>query len=113
MPPFLQFLIRRIFLAFLSLIIITMLLYAGVMVTPPEARARLYLPPGRGGERATENRIKVYIRQYHLDEPYLVQYFYWMWSLLDGSWGYSPTLRTNVLPSLIQRTPVTLEMAIL
>ena len=39
MPPFLQFLIRRIFAMFVSLVVITMVLYAGMMLTPPEARA--------------------------------------------------------------------------
>ncbi|GEM_PF-5247236 len=47
MPPFPQFLIRRIFAVFASLVVITMILYAGVMLTPPEARARLYVPPGK------------------------------------------------------------------
>ena len=112
MPPFLQFLIRRLFSAFVSLVIITMVLYAGVMLTPPEARARLYLPPGKGGERASEAFIGVLIRTHHLDEPYLVQYFYWAKSLRTGSWGYSPTLNADVLPSLLHRTPATLELAL-
>ena len=111
MPPFLQFLIRRLFSAFISLIIITMVLYAGMMLTPPEARARLYLPPGKGGERASEAFVNSLIRKYHLDQPYVVQYAYWMQSLVNGSWGYSPTLRADVLSELIRRTPVTLELA--
>jgi peptide/nickel transport system permease protein len=111
MPPFLQFLFRRIFSVFVSLIIITMVLYAGMMLTPPEARARLYLPPGKGGERATEAFINTIIEKYHLDQPYFVQYSYWAGSLAAGSWGYSPTLRANVLSELIRRTPATLELA--
>ena len=111
MSPFLQFLIRRFFSVFISLIIITMVLYAGMMLTPPEARARLYLPPGKGGERASEAFVNSLINQYHLDEPYLVQYTYWVRSLVTGSWGYSPTLRADVLPELIRRTPATLELA--
>ncbi|MCE9647720.1 MAG: ABC transporter permease [Chloroflexi bacterium] len=111
MSPFLQFVIRRIFSTFLSLVIITMVLYAGMMLTPPEARARLYLPPGKGGERASENFVNVLIKKYHLDQPYLVQYSYWARSLVTGSWGYSPTLRADVLPELIRRTPATLELA--
>lgn len=113
LPPFLQFVIRRLFYAMLSMIVITMMLYAGVMLTPPEARARLYIPPGKGGERASENFIAVVIRENHLDEPYLVQYAYWAKSLLTGSWGYSPTMRADVLPALLHRTPATLELAIL
>ncbi len=81
------------------------------MLTPPEARARLYLPPGKGGERASENFINSLIEKYHLDEPYLVQYAIWARSLVTGSWGYSPTLRADVLPELLRRTPVTLELA--
>jgi peptide/nickel transport system permease protein len=89
-----------------------MVLYGGMMLAPPVARARLYLPPGKGGERATENFVNSLIKQHHLDEPYLVQYVYWMRSLFTGSWGYSPTLRDDVLPSLLRRTPVTLELAV-
>ncbi len=112
MPPILQFLIRRIFSAVISLIIITMVLYSGFMLTPPEARARIYLPPGKGGERASEQYIENIIKENHLREPYLVQYFYWAKSLLQGSWGYSPTLNADVLPSLLHRTPATLELAL-
>jgi peptide/nickel transport system permease protein len=113
MPPFLQFLLRRIFAMFISLVVITMVLYAGVMLTPPEARARLYLPPGKGGERATEQYIQNIIDKNHLNDPYLVQYLYWAKSLLTGEWGYSPTLRDDVLPALLHRTPATLELAII
>jgi len=112
MPPFLQFLIRRIFAMFVSLVVITLVLYAGVMLTPPEARARIYLPPGKGGERASDAFVDSLIEKYHLDEPYLVQYGYWVRSLLTGEWGYSPTLRADVLPALLHRTPATLELSI-
>jgi ABC-type dipeptide/oligopeptide/nickel transport system permease component len=112
MSPFLRFIIRRLLQIPVSLLIITMVLYSGVMLAPPEARARLYLPKGKGGERVTENFISSTIKQNHLDEPYLVQYAYWVRSLLTSSWGYSPTLHDDVLPSLLRRTPVTLELAL-
>ena len=112
MPPFLQFVIRRLFYSLLSLIVITMVLYAGIMLTPPEARARLYLSPGKGGDRASEQYIQSIIDSNHLDEPFLIQYMFWVKSLLSGSWGYSPTLHSEVLPSLLHRTPATLELAI-
>lgn len=96
----------------ISLVVITMILYAGVMLTPPEARARIYLPPGKGGERATQAFIDTLIEKYHLDEPYLVQYWFWIKSLVTGSWGYSPTLRSDVLTALLHRTPATLELSL-
>jgi peptide/nickel transport system permease protein len=112
MPPFLQFFLRRLMSIPVTLLVITMVLYAGVMLTPPEARARLYLPPGKGGERATEAFINTLIDKYHLDEPYFVQYGYWVKSLVTGDWGYSPTLREHVLPALVKRTPATLELSL-
>ena len=110
MPPFLQFFLRRLISIPITLLVITMLLYAGVMLTPPEARARLYLPPGKGGERASDAFINTLVKKYHLDEPYLIQYGYWVKSLVSGEWGYSPTLREDVLTALIKRTPATLEL---
>jgi peptide/nickel transport system permease protein len=114
MPPFLQFLIRRIIAIPISLIVITMLLYAGVMLTPPEARISLYYQPN--AKRLTETQIKrmteVYIEMYHLRDPFLVQYSYWLESLLQGTWGYSPTLGEDVLPALLRRTPATAELTL-
>lgn len=92
--------------------LITMVLYAGVMLAPPEARAQLYIPKGKGGERISENFIPKVIRDHHLDEPYLVQYGYWIQSLVQGSWGYSPSLQEGVLDALLRRTPVTLELTL-
>jgi peptide/nickel transport system permease protein len=112
MPPFLRFVTRRLLQIPISLLIITMILYGGVMIAPAEARAYLYVPRGKGGERtASENYMRSLIKQHHLDEPYLVQYAYWVRSLFTSSWGYSPTLQDDVLPSLLRRTPVTLELA--
>lgn len=114
MPPFLQFVIRRFLVIPISLLLITMVLYAGVMLTPPEARASLYFPP-RMNPNMTEEQMRNFqetiIERYHLRDPFLVQYGYWVRSLFDGTWGYSPSIGENVLPALLKRTPVTLELA--
>jgi peptide/nickel transport system permease protein len=115
MPPFLQFVIRRFLVIPVSLLIITMVLYGGVMLTPPEARASLYYPP-RMNPNMSEEQLRRFqekiIERYHLREPFLIQYGYWVWSLFDGTWGYSPSLGQQVLPAILQRTPATLELGI-
>jgi peptide/nickel transport system permease protein len=115
MPPFLQFLIRRLLAIPISYLIITMVLYAGVMLTPPETRAMLYFPPTN--RQLTDEQynhiIANIINEYHLRDPYPVQYGYWLGSILQGKWGYSPTLKDDVLPALIHRTPATAELALL
>jgi peptide/nickel transport system permease protein len=114
MPPFLQFLFRRLIAIPISLLIITMLLYAGVMLTPPETRAVIYMPaPNTHQTEADIARLtKLTIQKYHLRDPYLVQYWYWVKSLFQGTWGYSPTIHENVLPALIRRTPATAELTL-
>jgi len=115
MPPLLQFIIRRFLVVPISLVIITMVLYGGVMLTPPEARAQLYFPE-RMNQNMTDEQMERFtdaiIKRYHLREPYLVQYGYWVSSLFDGSWGFSQSLNEEVLTALVRRTPVTLELSI-
>ena len=114
MPPFLQFVIRRFLAIPFSLFVITLVLYGGVMLTPPEARAELYMPK-KMAPHLTEEQIRhhreLIIERYHLRDPFPVQYLIWIRSLFSNSWGYSPTLKENVLPSLLRRTPATLELA--
>lgn len=113
MPPFLQFLIRRLLAIPISLLIVTMILYGGVMLTPPEARAELYFPkevPARWSEEDYERITEIIIERYHLRDPYPVQYAFWARTLLDGTWGYGRTLNDYVLPTLLRRTPATMEL---
>jgi ABC-type dipeptide/oligopeptide/nickel transport system permease component len=114
MPPFFQFLFRRIIAIFLSLLIITILLYAGVMMTPAETRVQLFYHPS--GQHMTEeqlaNSTQIFIQRFHLNDPFPVQYWTWVKSLLQGSWGYSPTLGEDVLPALFRRTPATAELTL-
>jgi len=115
MPPLLQFIIRRFLVVPVSLVIITMVLYGGVMLTPPEARAQLYFPQ-RMNQNLSDEQIERYtealIKRYHLRDPYIVQYGYWIATLFDGTWGFSQSLNAPVLPSLLQRTPITLELTL-
>lgn len=115
MPPLLQFVIRRFLSIPVSLLVITMVLYGGAMLTPPEARATLYMPDNMPPRLTDEQYAKIeekIIRLHHLRDPFLVQYYFWIKSLFDGKWGYSPSLNEYVLPSLLRRTPATLELAI-
>jgi ABC-type dipeptide/oligopeptide/nickel transport system permease component len=113
MPPLLKFLIRRFLVIPLTLFVITMLLYGGVMLTPPNARAQLYLPTNsRMTEKQLANLIELIIERYHLQEPFPVQYSYWVGTFFDGTWGYSPSLNEQVLPALLKRTPATAELTL-
>ena len=114
MPPILRFIINRLLSIPVTLLIITATLYGFVMLTPPETRAMLYFP--QTNRMLTEEQVKRLIEniieQHHLRDPYPVQYVMWLSSLIKGDWGYSPTLKEDVLKGLVRRTPVTAELTI-
>jgi ABC-type dipeptide/oligopeptide/nickel transport system permease component len=114
MPVFLQFIIRRMLLIPVSLFIITLVLYGGVMLTPPEARATIYMQDTNRQltEEQTQRMLAVIVRNHHLEDPLPIQYAYWIKNLIAGSWGYSPSLGEDVLPALLSRTPATAELTL-
>jgi peptide/nickel transport system permease protein len=115
MPFILRYLLKFFGTFVATLLLITAVLYAMVMFTPAETRATLYMPK-RTSPRMTEEQyqklIDMNIERYHLNDPYPVQYFYWISSLVRGNWGYSPTLQMDVLSAIIQRTPATAELTL-
>lgn len=115
MPPLLRYLINRTLSIPVTLFVITALLYATVMLTPAETRATLYMPKNmspRMTEEQYQKMLERMIERYHLNDPYPVQYFYWLTNLVQGNWGYSPTLQVDVLTEILRRTPVTAELTI-
>lgn len=113
MFAFLRHLLKRIISILLTLLITTALLYATAMLTPAETRATLYMPKNfspRMTEEQYQALLERNIERYHLNDPYPVQYFYWMTNVVQGSWGYSPTLQEDVLTAIIRRAPATVEV---
>ena len=108
-------LLERLLFLLLTLFIITAVLYAAVMLTPAEQRATLFLPPNlppRMTEEQYQTLINHIIERNHLNDPYPVQYYYWITSLAQGNWGFSQTLNEGVLDAIIQRSPVTAELTL-
>ena len=115
MPPLLRHLINRILSIPITLFIITAALYAVVMLTPAETRATLYMPRNtspRMTEEQYQKLLDLMIERYHLNDPYPVQYFYWVGNLVQGNWGYSETLQEDVLTAILRRTPATAELTL-
>ncbi|HSH89579.1 MAG TPA: ABC transporter permease [Ramlibacter sp.] len=57
-------------------------------------------------------KVIEYLRQkMHLDEPFPVRYGYWIWGVLHGDLGESLRIQEPVLGLILQKLPVTLELA--
>jgi len=52
-------------------------------------------------------------QQYRLDQPFYVQYVYWIGGVLSGNLGESMRLKEPVLTLIAQKFPVTLQLALM
>ncbi|NJN44438.1 MAG: ABC transporter permease [Anaerolineae bacterium] len=118
MSPLIRFILIRLILFPVTFIIVTATLYAMLMLTPPQVRAMMYLP-ARQYQAASSLTLdelydltKPYIKSKHLEDPYPIQYGYWLVSLVTEGGGYSPTLNGNVFEILLRRTPATAELTL-
>ncbi|MGH9809171.1 MAG: ABC transporter permease, partial [Terriglobia bacterium] len=50
-------------------------------------------------------------QQYHLDQPIPLQYVYWMKGVLSGDLGESMRIKEPVLHLILQKLPVTMQLA--
>jgi peptide/nickel transport system permease protein len=88
MPPFLRFLTLRLLAIPITLLIVTAALYAVMMLIPPEVRASHYLPKRANVEMKTREELRAMtakiIERHHFDDPFPVQYGFWLVDLLRG-----------------------------
>jgi peptide/nickel transport system permease protein len=63
------------------------------------------------GEDRDPEVIEQIRRQYHLDQPIPVQYVYWVKNALSGDLGESMRFKQPVLDLVLQKLPVTMQLA--
>jgi peptide/nickel transport system permease protein len=118
MSGFFQFFIRRLLFIPITLLIITLVLYGIAALAPIEVRAKLYWPPGASEQwmmladpEEVARLNQQVIKQYGLDDPFLIQYGRWIKNLMQGDWGASFSVN-EVLPAITHRAPVTIELTL-
>ena len=72
----------------------------------------LHLAPGDPalimlGPKANATSLAQLRHDLGLDQPFLVQYFRWIWRVLQGDWGRSIQLKREVLPLILLRFQAT------
>ena len=111
--PLLTFLGKRLLTVAGTFLIITAALYAMTLSIPVEQRVLPYLPNIRSDDPVVIRRfVERSIKQYGLDDPFPVQYVRWLGNMLQGDWGYSPILNTDVLSAISIRSPATIELTL-
>lgn len=101
------FIVRRLLLGALMLLIVSF----GVFVL-------LYISPGNvidamlGVTPRTPQTVAALRHQFHLDQPFLVQYWIWLRDALHFHFGTSNVTQANVATTLRQRFPISLFLGL-
>jgi len=93
-----SFLLRRLAMLLASLLVASFVIFAAMYLAPGNPIAAL-----TGGRSIPPDSIKILEARYHLNEPFLVQYWYWLKNVLHGNLGISITLRENVSTLIASR----------
>jgi peptide/nickel transport system permease protein len=104
------YIIRRLLLFVPTLLLVTLLIFIVLRVVPGDVAKLIVTGGGESGfnERAYQE-VRAALK---LDQPLLIQYVDWLGGALRGDFGKSYWSKTSVAEELLQRVPVTMEIAI-
>jgi peptide/nickel transport system permease protein len=98
-------LLKRILLVIPTLLLVSMVIFSLLAILPGDPVTAIL-----GLEATPEAALAMRLRL-GLDDPLVVQYGRWLWAVLHGDLGRSFIDNTPVIDSLLQRLPVTMELA--
>jgi peptide/nickel transport system permease protein len=99
-------LLKRILLVLPTLLLVSIVIFSLLAVLPGDPVTAIL------GQEATPEAALALRAQLHLDDPLYVQYGRWLLAVLHGDLGRSFIDNTPVIDSLLQRMPVTIELAL-
>jgi len=101
-----RYLVRRILIAFPVLIGTTLLIYAMAFALPGDPIRRL-----AGTHVISESTYREITQRYHLDDPFVVQYYEYIKGIAHGDLGETFTGQ-DVSSIVVERFPVTLKLTL-
>ena len=102
-----EFLLKRIASILPTLVVVSMLIFGLQQLLPGDPAKIL------AGEEQDPTVVAYLRAKLHLDEPLPVRYGYWIGGVLQGDLGESVRTQQPVLSLVLQKLPVTLELALL
>jgi peptide/nickel transport system permease protein len=106
----LNYLLRRLAAFPLVLIGVSVIVFVAIRLVPGDAITAML---GTEAGLLTPGQRDALAAYFGLDRPWPVQYWYWLVGLLQGDLGISPTYGRPVLGIILERFPLTLELALL
>ena len=83
------YVIRRLFIMIPTLLAISFLIFVIIQAPPGDYLSTVIAECQSRGESGCQDKMTFLRDQFHLGEPFIKQYGYWVWGLLQGDLGYS------------------------
>lgn len=106
------YLIRRLFLALLTLWAISVLSFAIIQLPPGDYITSYIAQMAQSGSIVSEQEAENLRRQYGLDQPIYIQYIKWMALVLQGNFGMSMEWRRPVIDVIGDRLLLTVVVSV-
>jgi peptide/nickel transport system permease protein len=103
----LAFLAKRLATILPTLFFVSVLIFGLQQLLPGDPAIAM------AGEDADPSVIAHLRAKFHLDEPVPVRYFYWAGGVLKGDLGESVRIQKPVTELILEKLPVTIELAVL
>src|ERR1700704_5677428 len=101
------FLLRRLALILPTLFFVSILIFGLQQLLPGDPALAL------AGEERDPNVIAYLRAKFHLDEPLPMRYWYWLDGVFHGDLGDSVRIQKPVTELILEKLPVTVELAML
>jgi peptide/nickel transport system permease protein len=100
-----SFILRRLGAIIPTLFFVSVLIFGLQQLLPGDPAIAL------AGEERSPEVIRYLREKFHLDEPLPVRYWYWLTGVLHGDLGDSVRIQRPVLDLVVEKLPVTLQLA--
>jgi peptide/nickel transport system permease protein len=85
----LGYIVRRLLIMIPTLLVISFLIFLIIQAPPGDYLSGIVAECQSRGETGCADKIAMLRKVYHLDQPFIVQYGYWLFGLLRGDLGFS------------------------
>ncbi|NJN82869.1 MAG: ABC transporter permease [Caldilineaceae bacterium] len=107
-----NYLIRRLLLAFVTVIGVTIVIFVAMRVLPGDPLAMIF-GEAEGIYVLSEEELQAARASLGLDQPLYMQYLSWMGDVMTGELGYSFWVDVPIRDTILRRGPITVEIALL
>jgi len=100
------FVIRRLVQIILVLMVVSVIIFSMAHLAPGDPALIMM-----GGKQSSPEVLENVRNKYHLNDPLVTQYAYWMTGVLKGDLGESYKMKQSVTDMIIDRLPLTIQLA--